>query len=132
MKLVIGGCFQGKLEYVLREETLENYLILDRELPSTEQLQEMIDHETIVIINHLHEYIRTELLCGKNPEKKIPEFINSVPNSIVISDEIGNGIVPIERFEREYRERTGRILVELAKQADEVVRVVCGMGQKIK
>ena len=43
-----------------------------------------------------------------------------------------NGIVPIDSFEREYRERTGRILVKLAEQADEVVRVVCGIGQRIK
>ena len=47
-------------------------------------------------------------------------------------DEVGNGIVPIDFLEREYRERTGRILVKLANQADEVVRVICGIGQKIK
>ena len=60
------------------------------------------------------------------------DFIKNVPDSIVISDEIGNGIVPLDNFEREYRERTGRILVKLAEQADEVVRVICGIGQKIK
>ena len=54
------------------------------------------------------------------------------PDCIIISDEVGNGIVPADAFEREYRERTGRILVELAGRADEVVRVVCGISQKIK
>jgi adenosyl cobinamide kinase/adenosyl cobinamide phosphate guanylyltransferase len=38
----------------------------------------------------------------------------------------------MEAEERIYRERTGRILEQLAAQADEVVRVVCGIGQKIK
>ncbi len=53
-------------------------------------------------------------------------------NCIIISDEIGNGIVPVEAFEREYRERTGRILIQLAQKAEEVERVICGIGQKIK
>ena len=47
-------------------------------------------------------------------------------------DEIGNGIVPLDAFEREYREQTGRAEILLAKKADEVVRVICGIGQKIK
>ena len=51
---------------------------------------------------------------------------------MIISDEIGNGIVPVDAFERDYRERTGRMLITLASQADEVVRVICGIGQKIK
>ena len=60
------------------------------------------------------------------------EFVEKYPDCVIISDEIGNGIVSIEAFEREYRERTGRVLVELAKKAEEVERVICGIGQKIK
>ena len=68
----------------------------------------------------------------KNPEEEIKEFIRDNDNCVIISDEIGNGIVPMDKKEREYRERTGRILAEIAKMADEVVRVVCGIEQKIK
>lgn len=59
-------------------------------------------------------------------------FLHRNDNCIIISDEIGNGIVPVEAFEREYRERTGRILIQLAQKAEEVERVICGIGQKIK
>ena len=66
-------------------------------------------------------------------------FLNSMiiskqenKDTIVIADEIGNGIVPLDAFEREYREQTGRAEILLAKKADEVVRVICGIGQKIK
>ncbi|MCI8634679.1 MAG: hypothetical protein HFJ05_03630 [Eubacterium sp.] len=54
------------------------------------------------------------------------------PNCVIISDEIGNGIVPVDAFDRTYRERTGRILVQPAGQAEEVERVIYGIGQKIK
>ncbi len=85
-----------------------------------------------VIVNHLHRYIRERLRQGTDPEKKIAGFLEAHPDCILICDEIGNGIVPMEAEERTYRERTGRILERLAAQADEVVRVVCGIGQKIK
>ena len=38
----------------------------------------------------------------------------------------------MDAFERAYRELTGRMLIAIAQQAEEVVRVICGMGQKIK
>ena len=58
--------------------------------------------------------------------------IRDSPDCIIISDEIGNGIVPMEHEEREYRELTGRLLCELANKADRVERIVCGIGERIK
>ena len=40
--------------------------------------------------------------------------------------------MPIDAFERQYREKTGRILIEAAKKADKVVRVICGVRQILK
>lgn len=85
-----------------------------------------------MIVNHLHRYIREQLRQGTDPEAMIENFGKEHPDCILICDEIGNGIVPMEAEERTYRECTGRILEGLAAQADEVVRVVCGIGQKIK
>ena len=132
MKLVIGGYVQGKLDYVLDGSAVQDFYIADSELPNAEQLQWAEDNGKTVIVNHFHEWMRASIRQGKNAEQEILEFISNAPGCIVISDEIGNGIVPIDSFEREYRERTGRILVKLAEQADEVVRVICGIGQRIK
>lgn len=127
MKLVIGGCSQGKLHYVLNKKTVENYIVLDGMLCSDDERQ-----EKTVIINHFHNWVRECLIKGGYPEKEIFAFVEKHPECIIISDEIGNGIIPTDSFEREYRERTGRILVDLASRAGEVVRVICGIGQKIK
>ena len=114
MKLVIGGYAQGKLEFALQRYKEEKWAVFDGRLPSEKQLQELCKQKKKVIIYHFHNWIRERILQEGNPEEEI------------------NGIVPIDVFEREYRERTGRILVTLANQADEVVRVICGIGQKIK
>ena len=38
----------------------------------------------------------------------------------------------MDAFERAWRERTGRIGCDLAKQAEAVYRVTCGIGTRIK
>lgn len=65
-------------------------------------------------------------------EHAFTRFLEQYPNWIIISDEVGNGIVPMEKEERAYREVLGRILIEAASKADRVERVICGLGQRIK
>ena len=126
MKLVIGGYAQGKLNYVLQKYDMETSKIWDGEIPENKGEQNSI------VINHLHHWIKSRIAEDGFPEEEIFAFVENCPNCVIISDEVGNGIVPVEAFEREYRERAGRILVELAKRAEEVERVICGIGQKIK
>ena len=54
------------------------------------------------------------------------------PDVVIVTDEIGYGIVPADPFEREYREMAGRICTELAAYAKRVDRVICGIGKEIK
>ena len=148
MKLVIGGVAQGKLDYVLENmiEESEKYDVYDcfflKDKSCNDKVSNMewpwdlpIDDERVLIIDKFHYFIRA-VLENKLPLQeyilKFMQFAEENPDTIVIADEIGNGIVPIDVFEREYREQTGRAEILLAKKADEVVRVICGIGQKIK
>lgn len=132
MKLVIGGRAQGKLNYVLQHMTDENYQIYDGVFPDEGELFNLTKKNEWLIVNHFHKWVNKELKENRNPEEELEAFLKKGVRFVVISDEIGNGIVPVDAFEREYRERTGRMLIKLAEQADEVVRVLCGIGQKIK
>lgn len=132
MKVVIGGCAQGKLDYVLQHGERESFLIFDGRLPGKEEIQESRAQKKIVVINHFHQWMREIFLQGQNPEALLSDFMKDVPDAVVISDETGNGIVPADALERACREQTGRMLVKLAGHADEVVRVICGIGQRIK
>ena len=139
MKLIIGGLAQGKLHYVLQKEENEQCIIFDGVLPEEGQIQEARkeagSEEKTLIINHFHHVVKQELAENRTPEElevDVMEFVEKHPEVILICDEIGNGIVPVDAFERTYREQTGRILIRLAQKADEVVRVLCGIGQRIK
>ena len=71
--------------------------------------------------------------AGLHNWKNMAETIyNANPDRILVTDEIGYGIVPIDPFEREYREETGRICCLLAEKSEEVWRVCCGIGTRLK
>lgn len=127
MKLVIGGIAQGKLEYVLLKYDVQKNMVWDGVLQNDRKL-----NGNIVIINHFHQWVKSRMISGGCPEDEIMSFLDCNEDCIIICDEIGNGIVPKDPFEREYRECVGKILVQLAKRAEEVERIICGIGQKVK
>lgn len=50
----------------------------------------------------------------------------------IIINQVGSGIVPIDREERMFREYVGSFSCLVADKADYVYRVVCGLAQEIK
>ncbi len=127
MRLVIGGYAQGKLNYVLSKYHLQEGSVLNGVLPEAGA-----GNNPPVVINHFHHWVKKRMSEGGCPEEEVRAFLDQLEDCIIICDEVGNGIVPADPFEREYRERVGRILVHLAERAGEVERVICGIGQKIK
>ena len=153
MELYIGGFAQGKLEYVQNkkaEEAISIAMVIDCAQSDYQKTLQSIDNKIknenadvnnianvndIVIINHLHLWVK-DLLCEGMEESEVQSTILSWvathPNTILICDELGNGIVPLEKMERIWREQTGRLMIELAKQAERVERILCGLGQRLK
>ena len=50
---------------------------------------------------------------------------------VVIATEVGGGVVPVGREERAAREAAGRLSVLLARRAERVVRVFCGLPMEL-
>jgi adenosyl cobinamide kinase/adenosyl cobinamide phosphate guanylyltransferase len=51
---------------------------------------------------------------------------------VVVCDEVGSGVIPLEKARRLGREATGRLCCLLAKEATRVVRLVAGIPTVIK
>ena len=54
------------------------------------------------------------------------------PPAVITLDEVGCGIVPLEKTERDYREAVGHAGQMLAAAAAEVYRMQCGIAVRIK
>lgn len=129
MKLIIGGVSQGKRAYASMAYELTDKDWADGAVCSAEDLHNCRG------IYDFQEWIRRQT-NEKTPEKEILElaeqFCNQYPDMIVVSNEVGYGIVPMEAKERAWREACGRACTVLASHAEEVVRVCCGIGMKLK
>ena len=91
-----------------------------------------IGEEKITIWNHFHLWVKSVLKDDFDPCLCLTPILERYPDLIVISNELGSGIVPVEEKDRIWRETTGRLCCELAKKATEVHRVHCGLGSRIK
>lgn len=126
MDFIIGGCFQGKREYVK-----EKYGFTESDFIDAKDIKNN-DMQGKRCLVGFHRFIRTLLLEGADIEKNVTLLLEKNDIRVIISDEIGYGIVPIDAFEREYREIVGRQCCILAQKAERVVRVVSGIGAAIK
>ncbi|MCD8120405.1 MAG: bifunctional adenosylcobinamide kinase/adenosylcobinamide-phosphate guanylyltransferase [Lachnospiraceae bacterium] len=136
MELYIGGCGQDKLSVVLDSQKelskSESGRTAAGERPEIFHGEEILSSRVFQcrVINHFH------LILRKMPESDIPLFLEELyeknPDVIIICDEVGNGIVPVEKEERLYREQVGRSCQWLAAKSRRVVRIVCGCKQVIK
>ena len=78
------------------------------------------------------EFVKRWLKAGRSPKDLTAAILEENKDIIIVCDEIGCGLVPVDAFEREYREETGRIMTALAEHAEWVDRVVCGIGMRIR
>lgn len=127
--LVTGGAFQGKTTYI-REQLWKDSM----ELVEGENWEpERVSHSFAV--NHLERCIRRQLAEGKSQEEILEGLLQAAQGQedvIWEIREIGCGIVPMEKEDRRWREVTGRIGCELVGRADQVYRVISGIGVRIK
>lgn len=122
MILFVGGAFQGKKDCVqgmfgVTEESILNGAEEGRDFAA---------------IDHYHLRIRKQMEQGLDPVGELETLLQENPEVILLCDEVGQGIVPMEKADRDYREAVGRTMCVAAQKATEVYRVICGIAQRIK
>ncbi len=129
MILIFGGAYQGKLEYAK-----EHWKFSDDDVFRCEENLE-IDLSKKVIAG-LEKYIYACVLEGAEPKDVLKTYeepgSNQLADKIFIVDDVSQGVVPIEADRRAWREAVGRTLLWLGKESDEVHRVFCGLGRRLK
>ena len=101
----------------------------------------LIDCITLLVSNILGEYggpdnEQIEGLIEEKVTAEIRELIECINQTdarfIIVSNEVGLGLVPANRMGRFYRDILGRANQLLAQHADEVYLMVCGLPMPLK
>lgn len=124
MEMIIGGAYQGKTEYARKMypqlSWISGELADEKELMSAQG------------VTDFQQYIRRELKEEKDVSDLAERIIRDNPDVILVSQEVGYGVVPVDAFDRKYREAVGRVCTKLTAYSHKVTRVVCGIGTVIK
>ena len=71
-----------------------------------------------------------ELAAGRGDLEALAEELAG--HEVVIATEVGGGVVPVDAGERAAREAAGRLSCLLARRAERVIRVFCGLPMVLK
>lgn len=128
MVLIIGGAYQGKLDYAKEE-----YGLTDSDVFTCEEGSTAVGFDE-KIVDHFERYVLALIKAGQVPERAVGMQLraNRYKDRIIICDDISQGVVPMDKTERAWREGVGRTMVKVAQQADKVVRVFCGIPVVLK
>lgn len=108
--------------------TVEAALDLPRAL-----VQVPADH--IILIDCLTLWLTNLLLADRDPDAATDDLLtalDSAPPCTIVSNEVGQGIVPENALARRFREAQGRLNIRIAARADTVVHVVAGLPNVLK
>ena len=125
MVLIFGGAYQGKLDFAMKKFNLKDtdiFTCTEDSFPDFSK--KIIDRAELFFLKCVKD--------GIEPRDILCENINMLQDKIVIARDISQGIVPIDSVQRAWREASGRAMMYLAGEAEEVYRVFCGLSEKLK
>lgn len=126
MILITGGAYQGKADYAAKTFGIAERDIADGKSCGRDAAM------TAPCIKNYHELVKRLAASEEDCTGFTLELCRRNPDAVILIDEIGCGIIPLEKAERKWRESVGRCGCILAEYADTVIRLVCGIPSAIK
>ena len=120
MILIIGGAYQGKLDFAK-----ETFGITDTDVY-------ICGEDEIDFSKRCIYQIETFTACNEDPIAYFEAHREDWRSSILIMQDIFCGVVPMGAENRTWRQRTGRLAQYLSKEAQQVSRIFCGLEHRLK
>ena len=101
MEMIIGGAYQGKADYAKAQ-----FPDVDWKFGGEITEEELLKAAGVL---GFQEYIRKALKAGEDLTGLAEKLAQQDPDVILVSEEVGYGIVPADAFERQYRDAVGTL-----------------------
>ena len=120
MIVVTGGIASGK------KTLLEEYgIYLTCVFDARDSQASAVSLADATVVFHVEELVREGALARG-------VFEQLLSKQVLTCTEVGSGVIPLTWDDRQFRERAGSLSSSLAKEADCVVRMVCGIPVVLK
>lgn len=120
MVLIIGGAYQGKLDFAKQTFGLTDGDIFTCNGPEIDFSRGCIDK------------IEEFSAAHPDPMGYFQAHREDWQDSVLICRDIFCGVVPVDARDRAWRQETGRLVQYLAGEAARVSRIFCGLEQRLK
>lgn len=124
MILILGGAYQGKLDFAKTAFHLLPHDIFTCHNAEIDFSKRCIDH--------LEEFTLACIRNGVDPIAYLQSHREDWRESIFLCEDIFCGVVPMDAQLREWRQSTGRLCQYLSHEAAQVSRIFCGLEQRLK
>ncbi|MGC1497101.1 MAG: bifunctional adenosylcobinamide kinase/adenosylcobinamide-phosphate guanylyltransferase [Sulfitobacter sp.] len=95
-----------------------------------------LSRDQVVLIDCATMWLSNHLLDGSDLKQAQSDLISALRSCaapwVIVSNEVGHGIVPDNKLARQFREAQGRLNIALAAEADLAVQVIAGLPQVLK
>lgn len=124
MVFIIGGAYQGKLDYAISRFELGTEDVFCCDGLEIDWSKRCVDH--------LERFTWACVQQSVDPIAWFREHREQWENSILICQDIFCGVVPMGAENRIWRQITGRLCQYLSQEAQQVSRIFCGLEQRLK
>ncbi len=121
-----------------QQERPANWQVIEEPLALGEALHSSDDPDAIILIDCLTLWL-TNLLLDRDPQRLEQEqnkLLACLPSMqadlLFVSNEVGQGIIPVDPLSRRFADETGRLHQRLAGMCDRVTLITAGLPQTLK
>jgi adenosylcobinamide kinase/adenosylcobinamide-phosphate guanylyltransferase len=119
-----------------REQRGSDWVTVEAPLAVVEAIADHDRADTLIIFDCVTLWVSNLMAAGGDVEAEVGRLADLMPvlagRLVIVSNEVGLGIVPDNALARAFRDEAGRANQMLAAAADEVVLTTAGLALKLK
>jgi len=119
-----------------REERGKDWITIEEPLNISDRIKELSNKDVLILIDCLTLWLNNLLIHNLDPKREIENLVKSMSSFegmlIVVSNEVGMGIVPQDELTRRYRDLLGYLNQEISHLSNKVIFMMAGIPIQIK
>ena len=121
-----------------RERRGKDWQLVEEPVDLVGQLPQLAEEKSCILVDCLTLWLTNLMMAEADVAHESRRFVDglaALPESssvLLVSNEVGQGIVPMEKMARDFRDHAGRLHQDVAAIAHNVWFVTAGLPQKLK